>query len=196
MEADGGDMPARMKASLGLLFLGLFLALRPIKQPRTRQASRFDEFYSRMRDDEFRATFRVPRPLFNVIVEDMRESLTYECVLHDCRICARFPAFCAHSALWCTVVPAMQHVLQPNVASAVGGRYRHVHNGNLVTDSRALSLLPLLMRRLLKQQGGSSCQSVRREQGRKLPLQAGHRRDVQDVRRTVWHVHVLCFEVF
>ena len=36
--------------------------------PRTVQESRFGAFYSRMRDEEFRAAFRLPRPLFEAIL--------------------------------------------------------------------------------------------------------------------------------
>lgn len=63
-----------VKANCLVMSLLCLLVVIKHKEPRTRQPSRFDEFYSRMRDDEFRATFRVPRPLFNVIVEDMRRT--------------------------------------------------------------------------------------------------------------------------
>ena len=73
MDADGDlAAPLRLRAAVSYMTLLCILLLIRRKEPRTRQLSRFDEFYSRMRDDEFRATFRVPRPLFNVIVDDMR----------------------------------------------------------------------------------------------------------------------------
>ena len=89
-----------VKANCLVMSLLCLLVVIKHKEPRTRQPSRFDEFYSRMRDDEFRATFRVPRPLFNVFVEDMRADLTYKyvCPAHEPRV-TRVANTCAVYAL-------------------------------------------------------------------------------------------------
>ncbi len=50
----------------------------PTMLPRTRQPSRYAEFYTRMRDDEWRAAFRVPRPLFATIVNRLRPKLEWK----------------------------------------------------------------------------------------------------------------------
>ena len=44
--------------------------LIPRAVPRTRVQSRFKSFYCTLRPEEFRRTFRLPRPLFDTIVED------------------------------------------------------------------------------------------------------------------------------
>ena len=62
---------------LGTLLL--VVLLQRIKTPRTRQSSRYHEFYARMTDEEFRRVFRVPRALFLRIVEALRPGLTYRC---------------------------------------------------------------------------------------------------------------------
>jgi hypothetical protein len=43
--------------------------------PRTRGPSQWGSLYSHMRPDEFRRHFRLPRPLFDEIVEELRPSL-------------------------------------------------------------------------------------------------------------------------
>ena len=60
------------------------------KRPRTRTESRFAQFYSHMRDDEFRAVFRLPRALFDAILEDIRPEIEYR---YTCatRVFSRFP---------------------------------------------------------------------------------------------------------
>ena len=50
----------------------------PTKLPRTRQPSRFAEFFTRMRDDEWRAAFSVPRPLFTTIVNRLCPKLEWK----------------------------------------------------------------------------------------------------------------------
>jgi hypothetical protein len=51
--------------------------LIPRAVPRTRVESRFKSFYCNLRPEEFRRTFRLPRPLFDTIVEDLRPNLEY-----------------------------------------------------------------------------------------------------------------------
>ena len=64
-----------------MMLLCVISAAATFRQQRTQQPSRFHEFYSRMRDDEFRQTFRVPRPLFDTIVADLRPHLESRCAL-------------------------------------------------------------------------------------------------------------------
>ena len=65
---------------LVLAALLLIALLQTMKERRTRQASRYHEFYVRMTDEEFRRVFRVPRALFLRIVEALRPQLTYRFV--------------------------------------------------------------------------------------------------------------------
>jgi hypothetical protein len=78
-------------ACTAIVLCGLYT--QPPKQPRTRQESRFHHFYSRMKNDEFRAAFRVPRPLFDTIVELLRPHLSWE---YD----SSFLELCSESALY------------------------------------------------------------------------------------------------
>jgi hypothetical protein len=70
-----------MNAALCVLVVGAAVyaygAAFPTKVPRTRQSSRFWGFYCRMTDTEFRAAFRVPRPLFDAVVRRLRSKLEW-----------------------------------------------------------------------------------------------------------------------
>ena len=97
---DGGDVPLSVRVALAGLLLCVASAASAFKQRRMQQPSRFHEFYSRMRDDEFRQTFRVPRPLFDVIVADLRPHLEYRCSSSPSSPCCRAPTIQSMSPVW------------------------------------------------------------------------------------------------
>lgn len=81
-ELDGVDaekMEGAKDALSALRCLELLLdaerPVKPLREPRTRSASLWHDLYSRMRPEEFRRTFRLPRSLFDSIAEDLRPQI-------------------------------------------------------------------------------------------------------------------------
>jgi hypothetical protein len=77
MDSDGRQAEVATVRLVVCLTALMCLLLATIKEPRTRQESRFHHFYARMRDDEFRRTFRTPRALFDSLVDVLRPELEY-----------------------------------------------------------------------------------------------------------------------
>jgi hypothetical protein len=69
-----GDMVVHVVA-MCICVAALASTVLLLKEDRTRQESRFHHFYAHMRDEEFRRTFRLPRPLFDEVVDALRPEL-------------------------------------------------------------------------------------------------------------------------
>ena len=108
MSTDGGEGVVRRTilvvtiACVATLLTILQVAERQQRLPRTRTASRYHDFYCRMRDAEFRAVFRVPRPLFDAIVADLRPMLQYRWAVSA----PILPRYLLRISWWCSVIVA------------------------------------------------------------------------------------------